>query len=52
MHHFTLLYFTLLLQERDEMGELAPGISIITTLPRSRHADYYLFFLLYSGYRK
>ena len=27
-------------QERDGMGEPAPGISIITTLPRSRHGDY------------
>ena len=27
-------------QERDGMGEPAPGIPIITTLPRSRHGDY------------
>ena len=38
-------------QEGDGLGEAAPGIPIITTLPRSRHGDYF-YFLLYSGYSK
>ena len=34
-------------QEGDVMGEPAPGIPIITTLPRSQHGDYYLLFIVF-----